>query len=189
MQLAWRHLRRHSFSETQTPFKQSATSCWLSASPVSVDWQAPVPPSEARRFKNCSLPPSVVACLPTISPLESHRMSAAALALHRKLTGKLTCCTVLVLVLLGTCVKGQHQNITVDAIVPAAYKTKGQDQYVCFRVDLPPRGLKLIGVDPLSTQDVVHHMLLYGEQNACSAFVHTELFNMNTCFSSSRTAQ
>ena len=116
-------------------------------------------------------------------------MSAAALALHRKLTRKLTCCTVLVLVLLGTCVKGQHQNITVDAIVPAAYKTKGQDQYVCFRVDLPPRGLKIIGVDPLSTQDVVHHMLLYGEQHARSAFLHTELSYLSSRVSSSRTAE
>ena len=90
-------------------------------------------------------------------------MSAAASALHGRLTGQLTC-AVIALLLLASCVHSQHQNITIDAIVPAAYETHGTDQYVCFRVDLPPRGLKIIGVDPLSTQDVVHHMLLYGKQ-------------------------
>lgn len=94
-------------------------------------------------------------------------MSAAAPVQKRLLAVKLTCSAVLTVLLLSSVVDSQHQprNITVDAIVPAAYETRGKDQYVCFRVDLPPRGLKIIGVDPLSTQDVVHHMLLFGKQH------------------------
>jgi len=53
-------------------------------------------------------------------------------------------------------------GIYVDALVPAEHEVVGEDQYVCFRVDLPKQSLKIVGVDPLSTQDVVHHMLLFG---------------------------
>lgn len=101
-------------------------------------------------------------------------MTAAAAWLHRIQLLKRAYCTLTLTLLLSAGVhcqikphsKGNNQTITVDAIVPAAYETKGEDQYVCFRVDLPPRGLKIIGVDPLSTQDVVHHMLLYGMPDA-----------------------
>jgi len=53
-------------------------------------------------------------------------------------------------------------GIYVDALVPAEHEVVGEDQYVCLRVDLPKQSLKIVGVDPLSTQDVVHHMLLFG---------------------------
>jgi hypothetical protein len=53
-------------------------------------------------------------------------------------------------------------GIYVDALVPAEHEVVGEDQYVCFRVDLPKQSLKIVDVDPLSTQDVVHHMLLFG---------------------------
>ena len=56
-------------------------------------------------------------------------------------------------------------GVYVDAIVPAEHEVVGEDQYVCFRVDLPKSSLKIVGVDPLSTQDVVHHMLLFGKHH------------------------
>ena len=55
-----------------------------------------------------------------------------------------------------------QSNVSVHALVPAEHEVIGEDQYVCFRVDLPRESLKIVGVDPLSTQDVVHHMLLFG---------------------------
>ena len=59
--------------------------------------------------------------------------------------------------------KSQCQTgVYVEALVPTNYEVVGEDQYVCFRVDLPPQSLKIVGVDPLSKQDVVHHMLLFG---------------------------
>ncbi|KAL0044814.1 hypothetical protein WJX82_010409 [Trebouxia sp. C0006] len=58
-----------------------------------------------------------------------------------------------------------QEGIYVDALVPAEHEVVGEDQYVCFRVDLPKQSLKIVGVDPLSTQDVVHHMLLFGCAN------------------------
>lgn len=55
-----------------------------------------------------------------------------------------------------------QSTVDVNAFVPAEHELIGEDQYVCFRVDLPRESLKIVGVDPLSTQDVVHHMLLFG---------------------------
>ncbi len=70
-----------------------------------------------------------------------------------------------ILALLCLALLGQvacQEGIYVDALVPAEHEVVGEDQYVCFRVDLPKQSLKIVGVDPLSTQDVVHHMLLFG---------------------------
>lgn len=70
-----------------------------------------------------------------------------------------------IFVLLCLALLGQiacQEGIYVDAVVPAEHEVLGEDQYVCFRVDLPKQSLKIVGVDPLSTQDVVHHMLLFG---------------------------
>ena len=55
-----------------------------------------------------------------------------------------------------------QSSVSVNALVPPEHEVIGEDQYVCFRVDLPRESLKIVGVDPLSTQDVVHHMLLFG---------------------------
>lgn len=70
-----------------------------------------------------------------------------------------------IFVLLCLALLGQvscQEVIHVNALVPAEHEVLGEDQYVCFRVDLPKQSLKIVGVDPSSTQDVVHHMLLFG---------------------------
>ena len=48
------------------------------------------------------------------------------------------------------------------------YQTDHAEMYLCTSVLLPDEPLKLIGVEPLSKQEVVHHMLLFGEfQTLC----------------------
>ena len=79
---------------------------------------------------------------------------------------KLRLSAVLLLTLLGRSLC--QTSVSIDAVVPADHKVIGEDQYVCFRVDLPRESLKIVGVDPLSTQDVVHHMLLFGMQQHAS---------------------
>lgn len=39
--------------------------------------------------------------------------------------------------------------------------------YLCTQVPLPNVPQRLVAIEPLSKQDVVHHMILYGE-NACA---------------------
>ena len=39
------------------------------------------------------------------------------------------------------------------------------ETYLCMRVNLPEaNSLKLTGIEPLSQEALVHHMLLFGEQ-------------------------
>jgi hypothetical protein len=56
----------------------------------------------------------------------------------------------------------QNSTFTVDAILPP-FEAKAADAYLCTAVKLPNRALKLIGVESLSDQETVHHMLLFGE--------------------------
>ena len=55
------------------------------------------------------------------------------------------------------------EELDLDAIMPP-YEANHRDAYLCTTVPLPDRQLKLIGIEPLSKQDVVHHMLLFGER-------------------------
>ena len=50
---------------------------------------------------------------------------------------------------------------TVDVTVPE-HQADGE-VYLCTRVPLPDNSQRLVGVEPLSKQEVVHHMLLYGD--------------------------
>ena len=56
------------------------------------------------------------------------------------------------------------------------YTTEHEEAYLCTSVPLPDRPLKLVGVEPLSKQEVVHHMLLFGAWH----------FRANTRLSSSK---
>lgn len=54
-------------------------------------------------------------------------------------------------------------NITMprDAVT-----TDEKDAYICTTLALPAKAQKLVGVEPLARQEVVHHILLFGEQPA-----------------------
>ena len=56
----------------------------------------------------------------------------------------------------------------IDTLMPE-YQTDHAEMYLCTSVLLPDEPLKLVGVEPLSKEEVVHHMLLFGE---CQAPMH-----------------
>ena len=47
--------------------------------------------------------------------------------------------------------------------MPSGYKVEGNDAYVCTTLQLPSKAYKLVGVVPKARQEVVHHILLFGE--------------------------
>lgn len=49
---------------------------------------------------------------------------------------------------------------TVEVLVPE-HPAEGE-VYLCTRVPLPATSQRLVGIEPLSKEEVVHHMLLYG---------------------------
>ena len=54
------------------------------------------------------------------------------------------------------------EALELDAIMPA-YGVDQDDTYLCTSVALPDsEPLQLIGFQPLSSKEVVHHMLLFG---------------------------
>ena len=58
-------------------------------------------------------------------------------------------------------------DFKLEALMPE-YATEHEEAYLCTSVPLPDRPLKLIGVEPLSKQEVVHHMLLFGALRFCA---------------------
>lgn len=57
---------------------------------------------------------------------------------------------------------GVGAEVTVlDALMPP-FETTQEDEYLCTAVELPEKPMQLIGVEPLSEQGTVHHMLLFG---------------------------
>jgi hypothetical protein len=49
----------------------------------------------------------------------------------------------------------------VEALMPD-FPVEHEEAYLCTAVPLPEIPLKLVGIEPLSTEEVVHHMLLFG---------------------------
>lgn len=104
-------------------------------------------------------------------------MTVLALRTHLR---RFSLSAALLLTVFGKCLC--QSSVSVDAFVPAEHEVIGEDQYVCFRVDLPKESLKIVGVDPLSTQDVVHHMLLFGTNSyACALSVYASLHTCHSC--------
>ena len=104
-------------------------------------------------------------------------MTVLALRTHLR---RFSLSAALLLTVFGKC--WCQSSVSIDAFVPAQHEVIGEDQYVCFRVDLPKESLKIVGVDPLSTQDVVHHMLLFGTDSyARSLSVYLSLQNCHGC--------
>ena len=55
------------------------------------------------------------------------------------------------------------QTWTIEAVMPE--HPAPAESYLCKRVDLPSESsLKLTGIEPLSQEALVHHMLLFGEK-------------------------
>lgn len=54
------------------------------------------------------------------------------------------------------------EGMTFEITVPEEVKPKGQDAYICTTLQLPNKPYKLVGVEPLGEQKVVHHILLFG---------------------------
>lgn len=52
---------------------------------------------------------------------------------------------------------------TLDITVPDSVKVEGEDAYICITKPLPDKPLKLVGVEPIAEEKVVHHILLFGE--------------------------
>lgn len=65
---------------------------------------------------------------------------------------------LLLLLALGTAATTSSIEITI----PGSMEVKGEDSYVCVTQALPDKPLKLVGVEPLAHQEVVHHILLFG---------------------------
>ena len=51
--------------------------------------------------------------------------------------------------------------VHIEALMPE-HHTDHEEAYLCTSVTLPDQPLQLVGVEPLSKQEVVHHMLLFG---------------------------
>lgn len=60
---------------------------------------------------------------------------------------------------------------TIDITVPESAKVEGEDSYICITKPLPDKPLKLVGVEPMAEQKVVHHILLFGKGLAEAAAV------------------
>ena len=55
----------------------------------------------------------------------------------------------------------EPRDLVFNITVPD-FDVKGEDSYVCTTVKLPDRSMKLVGVEALARQEVVHHILLFG---------------------------
>lgn len=68
-------------------------------------------------------------------------------------------CLLLLSVLLSSTTA--QDDTWVDVIVPPK-QIDQEDTYVCINVDIPQHASRLIEVQPIAEQQVVHHMLLFG---------------------------
>lgn len=66
-------------------------------------------------------------------------------------------------------------SIEVNITVPP-FKVDQDDAYICVSALLPPHPHKLVGIIPHAKQEVVHHILLYGER--CGASVEGRLYTL-----------
>ena len=76
--------------------------------------------------------------------------------------GPVLCQLALAFVLLTACQAAPDSSAgSVEVLIPE-HEAEGE-VYLCTKVPLPDQSLRLVGVEPLSKQEVVHHMLLYGK--------------------------
>lgn len=77
------------------------------------------------------------------------------------LLGTARCASSLTATSSGSQGAAEASIVHIDALMPE-HHTEHEEAYLCTSVLLPDDPLKLIGVEPLSKQEVVHHMLLFG---------------------------
>lgn len=77
------------------------------------------------------------------------------------------CLAAVALLLAAAAVAGDNSSFEIT--IPDGYKVKGLDAYVCTTLELPNKPAKLVGVEPLAKQEVVHHILLFGERAGAMA--------------------
>jgi hypothetical protein len=58
---------------------------------------------------------------------------------------------------------GTDPNVQFIEARMGQFKVDHEDAYLCTAVPLPDEPLKLVGIEPLAKQEIVHHMLLFGE--------------------------
>ncbi len=79
--------------------------------------------------------------------------------------------------------RSEVSTVHIEALMPE-YHTEHEEAYLCTSVLLPDDPLKLVGVEPLSKQEVVHHMLLFGEFQA--TYKNTDFNPYSSCSLPSR---
>lgn len=70
---------------------------------------------------------------------------------------------LLLAVVLETDAAAPAAATSLEIRVPETVKVEGEDAYICITKPLPDKSLKLVGIEPIAEQKVVHHILLYGE--------------------------
>ena len=55
-----------------------------------------------------------------------------------------------------------NDDVRQEIRIPLGVKLTREDTYVCTTVRLPSQPMKLVGVIPQASMDVVHHILLFG---------------------------
>ncbi len=77
--------------------------------------------------------------------------------------------SLLLLLVCSICGVAPQEDHWVDVIVPPK-QIDQEDTYVCINVNIPENASRLLEVQPLAEQQVVHHMLLFGMYAVVDAF-------------------
>ena len=88
--------------------------------------------------------------------------------------------SALVSLSLQLCPTASESAVSDLQVLIPEYQAQGE-VYLCTRVSLPDAPQRLISVQPLSKQEVVHHMLLYGELVVRKINTSTEPLCMFAC--------
>lgn len=76
--------------------------------------------------------------------------------------GAICICVFAFLIGLASCVEPASDDVKQEIRIPGGVTLTREDTYVCTTVRLPDQPMKLVGVVPQASMDVVHHILLFG---------------------------
>ena len=66
--------------------------------------------------------------------------------------------------LCGLSLYNAQDEVSLEIRMPP-FEVEEEDTYLCTSMPLPEAAMKLKAFEPLSDQDTVHHMLLFGQQH------------------------